>query len=407
MDDTNSYEVTKIEDVSFGSRIIQSFKNITIGLVAILGGIGLLWWNEGNAVEEYKSITEVGNQVVSLSLDEAYKSENGTLFHTQGQLKTKTGIKDKTWKLNVQELALKIDVEMFQVKEEKETKTKDKIGGGQRKETTYKYVDVWSNKEIDSSSFQDEKYRKTNPKMIYKSSESIAKDITLGQFNFPDSFLPNNGYIDYEIDQDNVDNFPDIFSADDYMDYFVDGYLYSGDPSDPYVGDYRVSIKYLPNETGISLIATKNGDSVANYTTANGRKQFLVNTGNFNAEEMISDKKTANNLINWLLRGVGILVIYGGFMSLLSIIPAFASFIPFLGVMAKGITSILSGFLALIIGSLVIGLSWIAHRPILGGLLLLIIVPATTFGIYFYNKKSKTKNLASVDKDSSSSTPKE
>ena len=57
----------------------------------------------------------------------------------------------------------------------------------------------------------------------------------------------------------------------------------------------------------------------------------------------------------------------------------------------------------MIIGSLVIGLSWIVHRPILGGLLLLIIVPATSFGVYFYNKKSKTKNLASVDKDSSSS----
>ena len=112
-------------------------------------------------VTPFKQNKEIDFKKLFSYLDKAYESENGTLFHTQGKLKTETGVKDKAWDLNIEGLALKIDVEMYQVKENKDTKTEDKIGGGQTKTTEYTYEDVWSDSEINSSSFKNNRYKNT------------------------------------------------------------------------------------------------------------------------------------------------------------------------------------------------------------------------------------------------------
>ena len=50
-------------------KIGNSFKGILGGLVAIVLGAVLLWWNEGNNVKNLKTTAEMSKTVINVSSD--------------------------------------------------------------------------------------------------------------------------------------------------------------------------------------------------------------------------------------------------------------------------------------------------------------------------------------------------
>lgn len=83
-------ETTK---VGFGSRIMDSFKGVLGGFAMVAAGIGLLWWNEGRTVNEYRSIHEIGTNVVESSTTLNTEHE-GKLVHIAGNATTEDVLTD-------------------------------------------------------------------------------------------------------------------------------------------------------------------------------------------------------------------------------------------------------------------------------------------------------------------------
>ena len=75
----------------------------------------------------------------------------------------------------------------------------------------------------------------------------------------------------------------------------------------------RVRYVDLPSGTTISVLALESGDGFALFTTKNGYQAELAAVGNCSAPELIEGQRKAEALLTWILRGVGMLLMFLGF----------------------------------------------------------------------------------------------
>ena len=103
-------------------------------------------------------------------------------------------------------------------------------------------------------------------------------------------------------------------------------YYHTGDLSDPQIGDIRISYKYLPINSKISVIARQLGNSLEIQRT-NAGDVALVENGEYSSNEMIEKfkKDNYNNVLTYRVLGlvlmcIGILCILEPISMLFSVI---------------------------------------------------------------------------------------
>jgi hypothetical protein len=87
----------------------------------------------------------------------------------------------------------------------------------------------------------------------------------------------------------------------------------------------------------------------------------------------------------WVLRLLGILLIYLGFKNIFNILVTLLKVLPFLSNIANLGVNLVCGVLAIVIGLVVIAIAWIVYRPVLG----IILLVAAGALIWFLAKKNK------------------
>jgi hypothetical protein len=158
----------------------------------------------------------------------------------------------------------------------------------------------------------------------------------------------------------------------------VDGKIYLGfNPTAPAIGDYRIGYELAP--LGAISIVGKQADSrFVPYQTMAGDALLMVDTGNVPADRMFAEAVTANTIITWLLRAVGLLLLAVGFGLLLSPLGVVLDVIPLVGSLARAGTGIVAFFLAVLVGSVTIAIAWLWYRPLLAlGIIVAGVVIAT------------------------------
>ena len=111
--------------------------------------------------------------------------------------------------------------------------------------------------------------------------------------------------------------------------------------------------------------------------------------------EVIEQLLKENTILTWILRGVGVFLLFLGVRLILGPIQVVADVVPFIGRIVGAGLSLIAGLVALSFGSLTIAIAWLAYRPLLGGSLLII----TVLGFFFIGrglKKQKVGNDAVV-----------
>jgi hypothetical protein len=134
----------------------------------------LLWSNEGNAVRTYKTLKEGGGAVVSVSAESVDPQNSGKLVHITGRAHTDAVLKDPVFGVSAAALKLRRVAAMYQWKEDSESQTKNKVGGGSETVTTYKYGKVWSEKWIDSSNFKEQAGHQNPAALPYESQQLVG-----------------------------------------------------------------------------------------------------------------------------------------------------------------------------------------------------------------------------------------
>ena len=75
-------EYTETTSTSWFSRLGSSFGGIGFGIVLILAGTGLLWWNEGDFVKTRDALNEAQGAAVELpDVNRVDAALNGKLVH--------------------------------------------------------------------------------------------------------------------------------------------------------------------------------------------------------------------------------------------------------------------------------------------------------------------------------------
>ena len=105
-------------------------------------------------------------------------------------------------------------------------------------------------------------------------------------------------------------------------------------------------------------------------------------------DEAFAAAEAANKTMTWILRAVGVFVLFIGFAAIFKPLSVLADVIPFIGNLVEKGTGLISFGLALMLGLLTIAVGWIFYRPLLGiGLLVAVIVVAVL--LFRRGKKGK------------------
>jgi hypothetical protein len=347
---------TEYETEGWGSRIGNSFIGALIGIVLIVASVVLLYWNEGRAVDASRALNQAASQVVEVNATALDPQANNKLVHMSGMMETSSPARDPLLGIGGPGLLrLKRQVEMYQWKQEEKTETQKNLGGSETKKTTYTYRKEWSSETIDSSRFRETQNHR-NPPMPINSTTIDSPDVKLGVYRVDPALL------------DNVSAFKPFAPGATPAGYqnLGDVVYRAQNPSDPAIGDIRVTYSAVPAQT-MSVIALQASGILAPYPGVNGYQVGLAEPGLVTADVMVKEKKHEEQSLTWILRGVGFAVMLIGFFLAGGPLATLVAFLPFLEDIVDVGVFLIAFMMAVPLTLFVIALAWFAHRPLLSG----------------------------------------
>lgn len=387
---------TKTESKNWFTRLKESVSGVLVGIILIAAGTWLLWWNEEDTFKTAGAIGEaelVTQEVADIShIDSALE---GKVIHAVGFADTKDVVKDSLFGIEASAINIERSAEFYQWEEHTHTETRKKLGGGEETVTTYSYSKEWVSEPIDSGKFEDSSYRNSNTVLAnVKSEEFWAQNVTFGAYKLPD-FLTRKigGAVPITLEKVNTESLSSAINSpmhDKLMLIHVQGStVYIGkNPSSPEIGDVRVTFTKTP-QADVSIVAQVIRDTFEPFTASNGYTFSRLEMGKVGSAKMFEDARSENNLMAWIFRAVGAVVIMLGLSLVMKPLSVVADVIPILGTIVGTGT----GFVAFVIGLawslVVIAVAWVRFRPIIAGGLLA--VAAVLLGLSYMRGKKKAQ----------------
>ncbi len=373
---------TVVTRQAWSSRLGESLKGILVGLVLLVGGCILLWWNEGRAVVTAKGLAEGAGLVTAVPAGRVAPEHEGRLVHVAGRAGSGEVLADPDFPMmTVRGLVLRRQVEMYQWREKEQTKETKETGGSVVKETTYSYDQVWSSTLNDSSRFYDAAGHRNPASLPYADMKLMAADARLEAFRLSSGLLAQLPVTDTLR--------PPEAAALGPRQHPAQGRIYIGDnPDSPAVGDVRLQYTYAP-EQEVSVVARQSGDGFTPFSVSDGKRSIqMLEAGLHDASAMFHNAQMKNQALTWVLRAVGWLVLFLGFYFVLRPLSVFGDLRPGLGSFLNVGVSLVSLILSAIAGLLVIALAWLFYRPVLGVLLLALAAAAAVGLKKLVNKRA-------------------
>ena len=393
--------------VSYGGRLGNALKGVVGGIIAFVGGTILLFWNEGNFIKTLRALNEAeGATTHCESVATIDPALEGKMIHASAFADTQDILEDSDFGLKETAISLIRTVEYYQWEEDSKTETKDKLGGGQERVTTYTYDKGWSASPVDSGKFKDEDYQNKNFVLMNVTPQTqYAKNVLFGAYSLPPFFIESiSGRVSAEpkLSPEQIAALEKVITANPRAQasaapastnaaasqwvHASGGTVYLGKtPASPHVGDVRVTLaKVLPQD--VSVIAKVSGQTFAKYVAKNGKTVSRLALGTKSMEEMYESARSGNKAFTWILRVIGIILVCAGLKMIFAIFEAIAKVVPFLGsIVGAGV-----GFVCTVLGlawSIVwIAIAWLTYRPLISVPLL---VGAVALVVYLKTKGSK------------------
>lgn len=343
---------------------------ILVGIIFILAGIFLLWFNEGRTVKTKAAIMEAEDEYIDVSSETIDKNNDGKLIATNGKLEVSyDGATDTTFDIHVAKPKLKRTVEMYQWKETCEDNNGNEV---------CRYSMVWDDDIINSNAFEDATHN--NPSSMPYSSETFTADGSkIGDFSLDRELLN-------QLSTDKKINLKDTAKTTN-MGLTTDGTYYTNVQNEtPKVGDIRISFSYS-DATNVSVLAVQKNNGFSKFTSKEGYSIYELEEGTLTGKQILQKLSDENNMTKWIFRLMGTLFIMGGFAAIISPLQRLANFIPFFGTVFGWVTGFATFILGLALSLIVIALAWLRYRPVLSiGLLIGVLI------VIILTKKLKTKN---------------
>lgn len=373
---------TESSPISASKRIRNAISGVILAPLALLGSVGLLFWNEGNVVRTAQSLDEGEGQVVSVAADTLDPANQGKLIYVTGSTAVDGKLRDAEFGIEEPAIKLLRIVEMYQWTEEKKTRK-----SGNRRETTYDYERKWQEGSVNSQSFHRSGHE--NPGHTpFSSHTEIAERVTLGAFVLNDLQIAQTDQGSNRkarsITNEEFAALPEAIQRDAEH---REGGLYlpvsrwlahapkdrvnekfqpageAGPEKQPQVGDVRVKFVAIhPGPT--SVVGKQTATGFEPFPTKAGKPVFLFRTETVAVHDMFERARADNSMWAWILRGIGVLIMFIGFLMLTGLITALADWIPVLGGLVSGGMFLLALAGTVVTGGAVIAVAWLFYHPL-------------------------------------------
>jgi len=408
---------TETTSTSWFSRLGSAFKGIAFGIVLIIAGTVLLWWNEGDfvftgdALREAQAVTQVLGDISKLDA-----SKNGQLVHATGPVATKDMLADPIFDLSINAIRLERTVEFYQWTEQSKSQKKKKAGGGEETVTTYTYSAKWTSNPVDSSQFKDPKARAENKNVVRTQMKDLkvqATNVDFGAYRLPEFLIssisgaiPLNvnlseatiAKLNKELGTAGLDAPPPAPNAatqeaaqaapreaTPLVHISGNTVLLGASSAVPQIGDVRVSFKETRPGT-VSILAKLNGNTFEQYRASNNKTVNKLAMGTHSLENMYGDAHSSNVTMTWILRGVGTGLVIIGLVLVMAPLGVLASVIPLLGDIVGAGTGLVSLLLGGAWSLVIISIAWLRFRPVVG--IAMIAVAGALIALLYFRGRS-------------------
>jgi hypothetical protein len=366
----------EVEYKSWFTRLYESIVGVGIGLLLLLVTPVVLFWNEGRAVQTYKSIEEGRGATVSVAADKLETGNDGRPVHLVGTATTDAVLKDDLFPVTADKaVRLARKVEMYQWVESEEKKKEKQLGGGEKTITVYKYERTWSEKHHNSSGFKDRKGHENPPPPSFGNKVYNADKVTLGAFTLSANLAKQMDKAEaLKAEEPKGQTLPKLPEVGKKKVGVSDGGFYYGDPAKTEIGDVRVSFSVVkPAE--VTVIAEQSpGGVLRPYQTKAGDALEDLRYGNMSKEQVFGAMESENAIITWVLRVVAWIFMCVGIYLIFRPLETVADVIPILGDIIGWGLGLFAFVVSLALSTLVIAVAWLFYRPIIGVPLLIVAV---------------------------------
>lgn len=348
---------------SWFARLGNSVGGVVVGLILLAAAAIGLFWNEGRAVTTARSLAEGRGIVVSADAGTVDPMNENGLVHVTGPISILGPLTDPAFGVGADAIRLVRRVEMYQWRETKRSETRQKLGGGEETVTTYDYDRVWASDRIDSADFREPAGHE-NPPLAFPSQTITAERANLGAYTIDAGVLGAVGTeTTLPVPAGRADAIADALGLDRPVRISGGVVRVGADPDRPAVGDLKVGFAMVPPGQ-VSVIGRQFVSAIVPYQTASGDSLLMAEDGTVPADTMFAHAETANTVLTWVLRAVGLLVLWIGFALMLAPLKVLASVIPFLGSIVGFGTGLVAAFFTALVGPAVIAVAWFWYRPL-------------------------------------------
>ena len=376
---------TEKTHTSWSSRIGASLKGLLLGLLFIVVGVVLLFWNEGRAVQTHQALEESQGQVITIDAQSPATQMDGQLVHITGEAVSDQTLEDDLLPISIAGLKLQRYVETYQWEERKESEEDTNWGGGTDTTTTYTYSKVWTDELIDSSRFKHPQGHENPAELFYTTQVWTANDIAIGQYSLSDSHKN-------EINNFQTLPLPETLALPKQVKKTSNTLYVGKNPNKPNIGDQRIRFSFIPAQA-YSAIGDASSSGLVEHVASNGHSIALLQPGIRTADAMFEQAKRDNMILTWILRLVGSILLVTALNMILSPLSVLADVVPLIGAIVRTGTGIVSFLLGITLALATISVAWIFYRPLVG---LTLLVVAAGF-IYLLKRKSKQASQVTAD----------
>ena len=386
---------------SYGSKVKGGFQGILWGLILIIAGTVILWWNEGRAVKASDALKDFQKNYVEMpDINTVNPEFEGKAVHATGVATTADTLRDAAFGIAVNAFRLCRDVEYYQWKEKSSSESKDKLGGSTETTTTYTYEPGWSSEPVNSAEFKDPDYKGKNfVWRVVEDADQYAANATFGAYRLTDgiiSSISGEEPVQPALTEEQMKQLLAKVSDSTVVVTILGNQVYIGaDPDTPHIGDVRITFNQVTSPKTISLLQKVVNGTFESYIAKNGKAFSKVEMGTVSAENMIEHQKAANKVWLWVLRILGAILVIAGNKGLLGFLSVVFAVVPFVQRIVGAGVGLVATVVGLVWSIIVIALAWVAHRPVLA-ISLLVVAAALVVWLVMRARKKKASDAAAL-----------
>ncbi|KAI3370085.1 hypothetical protein L3Q82_024872, partial [Scortum barcoo] len=363
----------------FLERLSETAGGTVVGVGLFFLSIYILFTNEGRSLRTASSLDEGLSQVVSLgSFSSLDLQNNNRLVHLSAQLHTSQPLYDPNYRVVVQAVKLKRQVEMYQWVEYSESKDYQE-DGETKTETTYTYNTEWKSELINSRHFDKEIGHQNPSAMAVESVTVVAPEVRVGPFILSKGLVEQiNNFQTLSLSHLAAVNIDPFLSIDD--DYFY----HTQNPRRPEVGDVRVRFSFAglsgemshhgPAQTKfvktlsvfqVSIVAMQRGEQLVPFKTKSGDTLEILYLEELSAEEVFAKEHQHNSMTTWGLRAAGWALMFLSIQLTMRIIYTLVDWVPVLRELVSVGLKLFALCVSCSLSLLTIGVGWFFYRPLI------------------------------------------